>query len=126
MQKETQEALRKFDGLLGFMQRSDWWLVDSVGDVEYSPDNFTKNDIALVRNALKKLPQVESTAMNGGWVLDCGNIWCKSGDNVLFRATASSEQQSGVLEFSTDTFAWEIMHGSAIIPLGDVYEWHKL
>lgn len=125
MKKETQEALNKFDGLLGFMQHSDWWTLD-IDNATYTPFDFSKNDIARVRDALKKLPQVESTAINGGWVLDCGKIWCKSGDNVLFCATASSEQRSGVLCFSTDTFAWEIMHGSAIIPLGDVYEWHKL
>jgi len=64
--------------------------------------------------------------MNGGWVLDSGNIWCIHGDNVRYLATASSDdEQIGTIEFNTDTFAWEI-RGTKSIPLGDVYEWHKI
>lgn len=125
MRKMTQEALKKLDDLLGFMQRSDWWTLDA-DNVEYDSYAFSKHDISIARDVLRKLPQVESIAMNGGWVLDCGNVWCKSGDSVKFYHTASGELRSGVLEFSTDFFAWQIVQGTTHIPLGDVYEWHKL
>ena len=125
MRKMTQDALKKLDDLLGIMQRSDWWTLDA-DNLELDSHDFTKHDIAIARDTLKKLPQVESIAMNGGWVLDCKNIRCKSGDDVMFCPTASGEQRSGTLEFSTDTFAWEIVHGIMSTALGDVYEWHRI
>lgn len=104
-------ALEKLDDLLDFMQRSDWWTLEADA-VERNPHDFSNRDIAEVRETLTQ----------GGLVLDCGNIWCKSGDNVRFFATSASEERTGELVFDTDLYKWQVDG----MDLGDVYEWYRI